>query len=619
MRRKRQLATAAAALLGAAALAAAADNFTLAQVPPAADVADAPIPAPDAVPAPDPAPAPDVAAAPAADVARLPQLNINVVPPRTTVEIDSPAITIAPDRPLSIRPFNFGQLGSDLARGRWGADVNVLQGGLRGRFSRTPDGRFGLFAQAQPQPQPPQPGQPSQLGADNADQQKLLDLYRAQLGDSVKLQKGSYLGVSTSQVPAPLRQHLGLPEGIGLVIEFVEPDSPAQKAGLKQYDILKKFDDQLLVNAEQLAVLVRSRKPGDEVKLNLIRGGKEDTVSAKLVEHDVKPLDVIPFWEGRGGGGAFGGGGFGGGGNGMPGQGGGFRQWQAVPDGKGGFGVLGGGGGASARGQRSDKPEPKGRGESLSVQSHGDRTVMVYRDNDYVLTITGSPGKRHLVAADKNGKPVYEGNIDGDGSARDKMPPEVRERLERLEKQSRQNRGDKPDAPGEKREGGVGNFKFEEKRVEESNDSDKGEQAGHEKRVEVRTERHAKSDHDKDNHHEDHDGDDKDDDKDDDNDADRDERPAARAVINKDDVLLIEISDLQGPGVETLKQTRVRNGEVSMPYIGRVKAEGLTPRQLETAIVKKYADARLVANANVNVKRVTAADAPAEAVAEPKH
>ena len=123
---------------------------------------------------------------------------------------------------------------------------------------------------------------------------------------------------------------------------------------------------------------------------------------------------------------------------------------------------------------------------------------------------------------------------------------------------------------------------------------------------------------------EDHDADDKDDDKDNDdndNDADRDdrgERPAARAVINKNDVLEITVSDIQGPGVETVKRTRVREGDVSMPYIGRVKAEGLTPEQLQTAIVRKYADARLAANANVNVKRLAAADAPAEIVAEPK-
>ena len=107
----------------------------------------------------------------------------------------------------------------------------------------------------------------------------------------------SYLGVSTSTVPAALRQHLGLPEGVGLVVEFVEPDSPAQSAGLKQYDIIKKLDEQILVNAQQLAVLVRSRKAGDEVKLSLIRGGKEQTLSAKLVEKEVKELgDIFQDW-----------------------------------------------------------------------------------------------------------------------------------------------------------------------------------------------------------------------------------------------------------------------------------------------------------------------------------
>jgi hypothetical protein len=48
-----------------------------------------------------------------------------------------------------------------------------------------------------------------------------------------------------------------------------------------------KFDDQILVNPEQLQALVHSRKKGDQVKISILRGGKEKTVEVKLEEQQV--------------------------------------------------------------------------------------------------------------------------------------------------------------------------------------------------------------------------------------------------------------------------------------------------------------------------------------------
>ena len=75
-------------------------------------------------------------------------------------------------------------------------------------------------------------------------------------------EKAGFLGVTASPVSAALRDQLGLTRGMGLVVDFVAKDSPAQAAGLKVHDVLTKFDDQLIVNIEQLAVLVRSKKDG---------------------------------------------------------------------------------------------------------------------------------------------------------------------------------------------------------------------------------------------------------------------------------------------------------------------------------------------------------------------
>lgn len=106
--------------------------------------------------------------------------------------------------------------------------------------------------------------------------------------------KGAWIGISPSPAAPALRKQLKLADGTGLVVDFVEPKSPADQAGVRQYDLLEKLDDQLLINADQFAVLIRTFKPGDEVKLTLIREGKQQAFSVKLGEHELPKLMDYP-------------------------------------------------------------------------------------------------------------------------------------------------------------------------------------------------------------------------------------------------------------------------------------------------------------------------------------
>ncbi|MFM7604384.1 MAG: S1C family serine protease [Prosthecobacter sp.] len=94
----------------------------------------------------------------------------------------------------------------------------------------------------------------------------------------------AYMGVLTREVPVEFRGRFGLPEGFGLMVDEVMPDSPAKTAGIKPHDILVKFADQQLVNMEQLLTLVRSKKKGAIVPFTVITGGKETQVSVTLAE-----------------------------------------------------------------------------------------------------------------------------------------------------------------------------------------------------------------------------------------------------------------------------------------------------------------------------------------------
>lgn len=95
----------------------------------------------------------------------------------------------------------------------------------------------------------------------------------------------AYIGLLTREVTPELRAQFSLAEGFGLLVDEVLPDSPAKAAGLKEYDILVKLEDQQLVNMEQFMSLVRAKKKGDVVHLGVITGGKETKVPVTLGEH----------------------------------------------------------------------------------------------------------------------------------------------------------------------------------------------------------------------------------------------------------------------------------------------------------------------------------------------
>lgn len=99
----------------------------------------------------------------------------------------------------------------------------------------------------------------------------------------------AFLGVATSPVEPVLAAQLGLPEGFGLVVDEVMPESPAGKAGVQRFDVLRLFNDQQLTDPGQLAALVRAAGKDAEVSLTLLRKGQEQKFSMKIAE---RPMPV---------------------------------------------------------------------------------------------------------------------------------------------------------------------------------------------------------------------------------------------------------------------------------------------------------------------------------------
>lgn len=99
-----------------------------------------------------------------------------------------------------------------------------------------------------------------------------------------------YLGIMTRAPGPEVVAQAGLNEGFGLLVQEVMPESPAAKAGLKQHDLLHLFEDQKIVNVDQLTALVRAAGKGKEVKLTVKRGG-QDVVVTLMIEEKLMPVE----------------------------------------------------------------------------------------------------------------------------------------------------------------------------------------------------------------------------------------------------------------------------------------------------------------------------------------
>ena len=90
--------------------------------------------------------------------------------------------------------------------------------------------------------------------------------------------KRGYLGISSQLVQLPEAQRAGRTEEYGLLIVQVDEDSPAQKGGLILGDILITLDKHPLKDAEDLRSLLTGDRVGKAVPLEVIRGGKLQTL-----------------------------------------------------------------------------------------------------------------------------------------------------------------------------------------------------------------------------------------------------------------------------------------------------------------------------------------------------
>jgi serine protease Do len=92
------------------------------------------------------------------------------------------------------------------------------------------------------------------------------------------------LGVSIQDVSADLAQAFGLKKPAGALVSDVEPGSPADKAGLRQSDIILKYGGRAIEDSIELPRMVGNTVPGTKTTLSLWRKGAEKEVEIVVGE-----------------------------------------------------------------------------------------------------------------------------------------------------------------------------------------------------------------------------------------------------------------------------------------------------------------------------------------------
>jgi serine protease Do len=93
-----------------------------------------------------------------------------------------------------------------------------------------------------------------------------------------------WLGVSVQEIDDTLAEYFNLPDKEGVIIAKVLPDSPAQKGGLKEGDIIRRFDNKNVQDLKSLLRIVSRTEVGKDVTIRVVRDRKEMPVTVKIGE-----------------------------------------------------------------------------------------------------------------------------------------------------------------------------------------------------------------------------------------------------------------------------------------------------------------------------------------------
>jgi len=132
--------------------------------------------------------------------------------------------------------------------------------------------------------------------AENAEKQEkqkekaMLDASPALFG--LEMGGGGYLGVYLEEVTSERTKELGLQEERGAIVMKVVAGGPAEKAGLKENDVIISFNGRRVDSVRELQRLLSETPADRNVQIEVVRGGSHQTLAATLTKRSLQSFKM---------------------------------------------------------------------------------------------------------------------------------------------------------------------------------------------------------------------------------------------------------------------------------------------------------------------------------------
>ncbi|MFX1598245.1 MAG: S1C family serine protease [Promethearchaeota archaeon] len=111
-----------------------------------------------------------------------------------------------------------------------------------------------------------------------------VNLAKIHLGDIVLYGKVKepWLGATGITITKGMAKHYDFPIRSGVFVVNIAPNSPADKAKIRQGNIITEFDNRIVNNIEDLKNILLEKEPGEKVELAILRGPKKSRLRVTL-------------------------------------------------------------------------------------------------------------------------------------------------------------------------------------------------------------------------------------------------------------------------------------------------------------------------------------------------
>ena len=108
-----------------------------------------------------------------------------------------------------------------------------------------------------------------------------------------------WLGVSIQEIDSGLAKKLGLDKRMGVLINRVFNDTPAEESGLQKGDIIVAINGETIKNVNYLRAVIAMYKPTTTVSISILRDGQTQDISVTLSERSAQIVQLTNDSEGH--------------------------------------------------------------------------------------------------------------------------------------------------------------------------------------------------------------------------------------------------------------------------------------------------------------------------------